>query len=493
LAKVSSVKRKLSVLITGFLLLPFLIVFAKVDSWGLPATDLIFKVLGDTVLQSALSAVFSLAIGIVGAMGLASMGRWSVIGQFVFLFPYFVPVLFVIVGAMSVVSPFPFGLWGIVLIHTILNAGAVSVALYDILRLRIGSFVELALIEGVGRFRFLTRIALPYLRKEMAYLFLFVFSLCFASFAVPLIVSGGSYTTLELWIYEKIRIENNWSHGLGLAALQSVFVLALVLLIKTKTSPKKESFLRNMSLLKAPIGLVIPALMSLGVVYGQIKDFGHGWNQVFSSALVMQDLLKGFWGSLVIGGATGAFLVLLFWLIAYSLPTGFFQRFLVGYVAPSTVIIGFSLVILRIFVAGPIVSNLWVVVSIVVACTISFLTTFYRMGFSTVLEGLKGQVLVAKTMGAEDSLIHTKIVWRQALPTVGLLAGIGSFWVCGDFALSGIIADEPITLALIASALLGSYRIEAAAVVTWMALGVGLFWFLVYWRLGHVFGKKSRL
>ena len=164
------------VLVAGFLLLPYLIFILRTQLFSIPDAAEIVKVLSFTVSQALLSAVVSIILGFWGALGL--VWTFSRFGEkiakraiIVLLLPNLVPALFLILSCLQIFKPFPFGLTGIVILHSIVNVGTVSVSLFLTLRSRHVRAIELAYVEGASLGFFLRRAGFRLLLPDFYSLF----------------------------------------------------------------------------------------------------------------------------------------------------------------------------------------------------------------------------------------------------------------------------------------------------------------------------------
>ncbi|MBO9668082.1 MAG: iron ABC transporter permease, partial [Bdellovibrio sp.] len=147
----------------------------------------------NSFLQAFLSATLSLFIGGWASLGILNFasgrGRKFRLGmEILCLLPNFLPPLFVLLAILNVVDPFPMGIIGISIVHTMMNFGLVAVLLAGVIENKVGGVAELSLVEGSGRLRFLFKGMLPMLKKDLWLLGLFIFVVSFGSFSVPLIV-----------------------------------------------------------------------------------------------------------------------------------------------------------------------------------------------------------------------------------------------------------------------------------------------------------------
>ena len=444
-----------------------------------------------TTLQAGMSAILALALGLLASLGLLWLEdrwpTWAMPATALILLPSAAPVLLFLV-AVAKILPWARGFWGIVFVHSTLNIGLVAVAIAQITRARLGGMAELALVEGSSRRLFLRRGVIPAMRSELTLLFIFVFALCFASFAVPLTLGGSRATTVEVLIYQKLRIDGQWSAAVLLAALQVIALLALSFWIGPQTRKEEQllsntSVRRKMTLLHWAPGLFIAFLPGLFLLKGMTNGWLKGYAE--ASATLLEDGPRLLAGSVLIGFGTGAVVTLALMLLAYWPPHKSWQKLWRGFATPSPTLIGFALLVmwraLGFASYGKIIFGLGLL----------WLPTFYRYRWEALLSQLESQIAVARVLGASEFLIFRRVVGPQCLGPALKIGGLAAFWAWGDFALSRVVAERTLTLAMAAQEMLESYRFDGATFVVWLAVLGGLFNFAIFAGAAYVFGEKS--
>jgi thiamine transport system permease protein len=243
------------------LILAALIVAAIVADYaallsGATATDLaslagdtyLHRVIVFTFLQATLSALLSLGGAILAARALARQSDFPgrrLILQFCAL-PMVVPSVAAIFGVVAVYGrsgyiadlsaslgsdwkPTIYGLSGILIAHVFFNMPLAIRLLLPAWATVPPESWRLAAQLGMSSRQIFRLIELPLLRQYAPAAFVFVFILCFLSFAVVLTLGGGPRaTTLEVAIYQALRLDVDLPRGGALALLQTVACLVLV-------------------------------------------------------------------------------------------------------------------------------------------------------------------------------------------------------------------------------------------------------------------------
>ncbi|MCM2281525.1 MAG: ABC transporter permease subunit [Bdellovibrionaceae bacterium] len=465
------------------LLSPYVILFLRFPTWTALPADRVLNVFAFTAWQAVVSALGAMLGGVAGAMGLLAFAHRSWL-RLLALLPNAVPVVLVILATMNV-WPDVRGLSGIVLIHVLLNVGLVSVSVAGLLATRLSGLADLAYIEGASRWTFLVRGALPQIAPDLFRLFLFVFAVCFSSFAVPLAIGGSQATTVEVLIYEQIRVSPDWSGAMGLAALQTsaIFLLAALIGRQTRTSVGEA---RTSPLLQWRPGVVFALLPVVIVVGGLFSRVVRGWAQFGALPGFSEELPRLAAGSVITGFLTGVICAVLLLLLMIARPQGWARRLLLGLAAPSSVLTGFALLFLW-------SETGWVsLVKIAFGLSLIFVPAFYRLRWDGALGALEGQTIVARTLGASERLIVSRVLLPQLWETCLFLAGLGSFWAWGDFALSAVVGEKTLTLAMLAQSLMGTYRLDLATAVVCMIFIGGTLSFSMFWGTGRVLGTQTQ-
>lgn len=483
-----SLRNTLRISLVLFLIFPFLFLFSQFQVTAWPDWPEFFWAFKNSSLQAFFSSLVSLFAGFWVALGLVTVGssRW---GRFrpalevLCLLPNFLPPVFILLSALNVIDPFPMGIPGIVIVHTLMNFGLAAVLIAHTVESKLGGMVELAYVEGASRGQFLLKVLLPLLKKDLWLLGLFIFVVCFGSFAVPLIVGGGRGTTIEVLIYEKIRLSGSWGDAVVLAFLQSVFIFALSFVASRGQGSLRRRH-ANLSLLRTPAGILLLLGLSFLYLFGYVQGFVGGLGQISTFYELQSALMWNFLGTLALGLSVGTFCYGGLMLIAFCWPKLWFEKFLNGYVAPSTSLACFCLLLI-----GP-NEGYYAFLKIPVALTLLCLNSLFRMGWDTELHSLQNQMTVAYSMGASSAQIFKEILFPQLSRRAGVLAGIASIWACGDFAVSRILAHRDLSIAMMTETLMSGYRLNQAVVLSGLIIVAGLICFFVFVGGSRVLGRK---
>lgn len=467
---------------------PFLILSTKFNlALGFSLEELIWT-LKNTFYQSTISALVGFSGGLLLASGLLyieSMGLHKIRNSlnWILLIPNIIPSLFIILFCLNSIDPFPMGLMGISIIHAVMYSGLIGVTLAKVFEAKLGALSELALIEGTGTLRFYFLGAFPILKSDIFHLLSYIFILSFMSFSVPLIVGGGRGTTLEVLIYEKVRLSNEWGQAISLSLFQTILLGLFGWIPTNKSFNIRGRSQYNLKILSSFLGVIFlffyiwiwagSYLVSLPEAFLSLKNI-FDW-EVFQQALI---------NSTVIGTLTGILIFMILSGVVYFYPDRAIEKIILFFMTPSAVLYGFSCLFF-----GPNIG--WIsIFKLVFCCTFMSLISLYRAGLKQNLSELDKQLEITSTMTENLNLRFQWILGPQALKTVGFLSGLGAVWSLGDFALSKILFTQEHTLALEVETLMSTYRLNAAMGMSFILLILSLILFYFFWSLGDVISRK---
>lgn len=474
--------------LTVLFLLPLFVLAFKVTEINFEQSSVWLPVFGKTLLQAGLSALFSVGLGIVGALGLLGMSqsRWLGFVSWMALLPGFFPPLIVLSSLFVWSDQLGFelkGLGAVVFVHVVINSGICSVAIYDLIVGKLGELSSVARLMGANSLQFYRRVMIPVLAPDFVYIFMMVFALCVTSFSIPLIV-GDASMSLEVLIYQKMKISKDWNQAFVMTSVQILLIFILFYPLQ-KSGVHKDSIRIPTPFYGWTLGIflifAVVALSGLGVFWGVPKGISI-WQSVATD--FNTEFLQSFLGTCRITFLTALFTFLLLNLVALDFNSNWLHRLLTGYLAPSPVIVGFSL--------WSLTPNTfwWSEIKIALSLSLIFLPALYRWKAASALLALKKQVLAARTMGANQWQIFKDVIFPQSVQVICWLTGVAAFWASGDFVLSTLLGFGHHTLGILAEGLLASYQFELASVVTLIIFIFGWMCFYLLGVMGRVLNKK---
>ena len=481
------------VFLIALVLFPIFVFLFKIPFFRFPTSSLWFEVLLSTLLQAGLSAFLSVLFGIFGALGLCFVFPKYIKRGGVELFcllPALLPPLVSVLAWVNVSEffiHFPFSFYSVLAVHVLMNIGLVSVFFSRLFCTQIGDLSSWAFLHGITRWSFLKKILFFEMRKDIVLIFLLIFSFCFTSFSVPLLVGGVSGQTLEVFIAEKLKDPFTWPEAMALFLVETIFIFIFFSLLygrREKNVQIKDK--KKLYLLPSLPFVILPLLPALLVFFGLSDVFSSKkiWQDFF---LIKESVFTAWIKTFFVGMGTGACVLMLLSAVAFCLRDLFLRHFLIAYSGASVAFMGFAFLLIGSD------GEFAVLLKWSLGLSLLFLPALYRLMGESLLRRLKNQIQLVDLMGAGKIMSFSKITWPQCASTFFFLSGIAAFWACGDFAYSSIVAGEQGHLALLIQDLFASYRFELATMLTWLLILSGAFCFSLFAGVAFVLHKKSYL
>lgn len=474
----------ISVFFVVFLFSPYVLLMTRFPDLALPESAELIWALENSFIQAFLSASLTLILALLFVPGFSFLANRisSRVLDFLILMPTFLPALFTILVVMATLRPFPTGLIGVVFIHIFLNTGFATILVMQIIYRKLIPLLEVAAVEGARPWFFFRNI-FGYIYRDLLGIFIFLFILCFANFSVPFVAGGGKGTTIEILIYEKIRVSGQWGQALFLALFQ-LLVLAIFSFFNPSFTNKASGRSHHVFLLPSRFSAAALVIFSGAPMTVFMLKSLSAWEQVF--------LVPGLWEiamgtvsiSLMFSLAVGCVTLALLMLTAYLDGDAWIHRLLLSVVSPSTALVGFSLLF---FLPD---HEPWNSLKWIFGFVYLVFTGLYRWGWRQALTDLERQIVVAQSLGASRWIIFSKIKMPQLIFPASQIAGIASLWAIGDFALGKIIFGEDVTLSLLIQTLMSSYRSDAALALLSLLMFLGALSYLFFLGVGYV-GRRT--
>lgn len=184
-----------------------------------PGRSVLMALLGAATVAPAIVVVFGM-VAVYGRQGYANS----------------------LLGWTGLSLPSIYGLHGIVTAHVLLNVPFIARALLVAFGREPAERSRLALALGFAPRDMFELLDWPVLRRELPGLAVLTFLLCFTSFAIVLALGGGpANATLEVAIYEALRVEADFARASTLAGVQLVLSMGLVVLLAATQVPLARS------------------------------------------------------------------------------------------------------------------------------------------------------------------------------------------------------------------------------------------------------------
>ena len=199
----------------------------------------IFDVLLFTLKQAGLSTLLSVLPGMLVARALARQDFWGHAWLLRLLaIPSALPAIVVVIALSSIYGRSHllgdwfnlYGINGILLAHVFFNLPLATRLFYEASETIPPENFRLAAELSFNDFQVFRHVEWPVFRNILPRISALIFLLCAASFAIVLTLGGPTATTLEVAIYQSLRLDFDIGRALCLSLLQVILCLGLVFL-----------------------------------------------------------------------------------------------------------------------------------------------------------------------------------------------------------------------------------------------------------------------
>lgn len=443
--------------------------------------------LQNSVLQAGGAAAVVMLMAVPMSFGLLQLSeKLRRACEKLLILPQVLPVFYSLLIAFSLWKPFPMGSVGVIFVFILINTGFAALLTLRATQNNMGRLALISEIYGVGRWRFLHSVYFPLMWRDLSVVFFIIFTFCISSFSVPLIAGGGRGINLEVLIYEKIFVEQNWNAAFVLSVLQTGIVFLLSFLVFRRQAEPVESF-QSSAYIKAWPGLIL-ILIYLGIyTLGYISGVLSALKFIPFLFLYVWDLMAAV--SFTLKALLLCLLVNFFMLIGWVWHFIYHGRFnpAVHLISLSTVVTGFAIYLL--FPANA----RYDMIKVTLGITLLLFPPLFRFFLQGPIENLRPQIDVARIYGLNPLTIIIEVVFRQLRVPLMTWASFLTLWFAGDFAVMKALGIQSQTLGLLSAGFLSSYRMPLSYL---MSVNILLFWLgamgLVYVgvRIGYVIYKK---
>lgn len=446
--------------------------------------------LKNSFLQAGIAAFASLLLAVPLSLGLqkAPVSARKSFRVFLLL-PQIMPSLFSLLIAFSILNPFPMGSTGIIFTYVLVNAGLAAVLLDQAVRANLGNLANVAEIYSLGRITFFTRIYLPLLKKDMASILFLIFAFCLANFSIPLIAGGGRGTNLEVLIYEKIYLLQDWKTAFSLCLLQTLLVLLIGKFAVAKADASAIPFTEG-RYLKSAAGLILLygyLTIYFGGYFAGLLKAHSTWDFFikYSEDLIPVTLfsLKALMAYLVLNMA-----LLSAWLLGFIGTRSFSPAH--NLISVSTVVVGFA-----VYLGFPADKD-YDLLKMTLAMSFILFPVLFKLFLQKRVEGLQRQIDIALIYGVSKFSILLNVIFRQLKGALLLWLSVLVLWFLSDFAILKSVGVQQQTLGLLSESFLSSYRFGLSYLMSVYIILISVIFvsslYLIL-RLANVIYKKSAL
>ncbi len=432
----------------------------------------LFAILLFTLKQAFLSSVISVGLGLAAARAMTRRKFWGKAFLLnLFAVPQSLPAIVAVLGFLSVFGNAgllpglinTYGLAGIIMVHVFFNLPLAMRLCLETLNGIAPETFRLSQQLAFSDLQLFRHVEWPVLASSLPRIFALIFLLCAASFIVVLTLGGPSATTLEVAIFQSLRMDFDVGRAFSLSVLQIALSLALIAVAgralvhgAPRTSgiaaPRTDG--RSWVARVFDCGaLVVAALFVLPPMFAILV---YGLPQIELSF----ELLKALGFSTLIGGMSAVLTVVLAWSLAKYLTPLNYVMTLSGFIVPPALLAtGWFLL------ARNLSGSLWLAIVLVVA-----LNSLMALPFAVAIlsEGFKKMRLGHEELCAQLGLYGWNRFWRIDFPlmkTSTLQAVLLAFvFSLGDLTAVTLLGNLGlVTLPALLHQQMGHYRSQEAA------------------------------
>lgn len=469
------------------------------------------RVLAWTTVQATLSTVLSITIGVTLGWALSHQKRFF--GRTVFIAllssALVLPTLVVVLGLVTVLGragwvndvlqiagfdpfqPFIYGLPGILIAHAYFNASFAARTILNQLESIPESQLKLASSLNLNPWQRFRLLEYPAIATTLPSLSTTIFLLCFTSFAIVLVLGGSpKYNTLEVSIYEAIKLDFDLGRAAGLSLLQLGVCAVLVLITSRSASmltidaPTQSTSYHHSNRAESIIQYCTIFLFAVFFVLPLAAIVSNGINANFVDVLTQPIFIRALLTSVAIATASTVLVLISSIMICSAIttltvrqnppfPSRLILRFInfsatLYLVIPSLVLgLGFFLVARK--TGGHYL--VWSVISLLAANTLLVLpfaltnlspamikvaNRYDRLAHSLSIKGLSRWRLIESALVRPEMAYVASLAFCMSLGDLGVIALFGN----QDF----------VTLPWLLYQKMGSYRTDDAAVIALVML-----------------------
>ncbi len=491
----------------------------------------IITLLKFTLFQATLSTVLSVLFGTFLAWSLAHQSRFFARSFLIALFSssLVLPTIIVVFGLITILGKngwlnhlsnylfgysfegFLYGLSGILIAHVYLNASFAARALLHSFESIPKERYKLAKSLNFSTFKRFKIIEFPAIKSTLLGISSTIFLLCFTSFAIVLILGGNpSYNTLEVAIYEAVKLDFDISMALELAFIQ--LSISIILVLVSSTLKTGVSNIKTQSLFipwREPfyVGIlqkVAIFLFGLFFILPLIAIISDGLNSDFIKIFSSSVFIKSFSTSIYIASISSVITVLFTILLAsskrnfalnYRLRKSFAGKFIailisfsgMLYLAIPSLVLGLGFFLLSQRFTAPLV--FWATFALLSANILMSLPFSLSVLYPSMLKTAKRYDKLCFSLGISGYKRWIYCEWPYLKESIGYILALSFCLSLGDLGVISLFGSQDFsTLPWYLYGLMGSYKNSDAAGVALVLLVLVLSIFILVPKL---FSKGS--
>ena len=483
----------------------------------------IIKTIGWTTLQASLSTAVSLAIGLSLCWALSHRRQFAGRSLYIALLSsaLVLPTIVIVLGIVTLLGrsgwvndalrqldlpthdPFIFGLTGIVIAHCYFNASYVARTLLNRFESIPTEQIKLTRSLGLNAWQRFKMIELPAVSGTLPNLVITVFLLCFTSFSIVLILGGSpKFNTLEVSIYEAIKLDFDLGRALGLALTQLTICAALVvigtrlgkdnkLIATAKVNTRRWSDSYFVSFLQVAIITLFGLAFALPLIAVMVDGLAADYGQILTDSNFQRATIT----SLIIATLSTLLVLLISTLLAIAFATlateqrlghyktsKFVLRLLTFsstlYLAVPSLVLGLGFFLLARTIGGD--HTIWAIAALLTSNVLMVLPFAIGTLAPAMIKAANRYDKLAFSLGLRKWARWRLIESRLLQPELTYVASLAFCMSLGDLGIIALFGNQDfVTLPWLLYQKMGSYRTEEAAGIALIMLSITLAVFLL--------------
>lgn len=489
-----------------------------------------WRVVRFTAFQAGLSVALSLAVGIPLAWALSHQhsfpGRAILVA--ILSSALVLPTLVVVLGLITLLGrngwvsrllesatgdPLGasiYGLAGILVAHTYLNGSLAARAMLNRLEAIPAEKRKLVRSLDLSAAQRFAILEWPAIRSTIPAISVTIFLLCFTSFAIVLTLGGSPrYNTLEVAIFEAVKLEFDIPRALDLATLQ-LAICAVLVIFSPRLSAADMAISSPRSFEIWPerfcariLQITLITTLSIGFLFPLVAVMVDGLQAEYGRLLSEPSFQRSLLTSLIIATASSSTAVIFALMIAaarrnftvdqrlgrsiMAMPTTRLLSFSATlYLAFPSLVLGLGFFLLSRRFAGSM--DFWAAIALLLANVLMALPFAVAILAPAMEKTAQRYDRLSFSLGLSTWARWRTIEWPLLRPDIGYAAAIAFCLSLGDLGVIALFGNQNFTtLPWLLYQKLGSYRTDDAAGIAFIMLAIML---LAFFALPKLFGSR---
>jgi len=436
----------------------------------------------NTLNQATISTVLSVAIGFFLSLGLlqASKKRRQSL-QYLLMAPSLMPSILSVLCFYWYLPGIFQGIFSIALVHTLMNAGLVAVTLFPFIESNSNEMASNYFIYGIKK-RTWFKVLFLSVKNNIILTAITIFVFCWGSLSVPLIVGGQKGTTIEVLIFEMIRMESDFKPALTVGLFQFLIIFSFSL-ITSRLSLNKKITQKNSTDLSLSTGSNISLFFNYLYIIIWFCPFLIGGIKGITSENFKEIYFKN---ELIESLKISALLTFVLLTLTLTLLLSYTSKTKAWFISQIPSISPNLIAIIFLFFLS--YKNVYLLY--LAGMVFLLFPSLLKLGGLEVINQSVPEKNILELYSVKNLLDRLKVLAVGNKTALLTMTWISFSWIFGDFVFARLMFGQDKTFALLIDSLLSHYRLEQAmGLALIMILVLFAIGFLI-WSVNFVFDKK---